>query len=67
MALDPYLTWALLHTLTRDLDGIEPRAQPETAALLDALRTGDREAFRAAMDGYNHRILSLWTDRGAAA
>ncbi|MEV6020964.1 hypothetical protein [Streptomyces sp. NPDC051997] len=68
MALDPYLTWALLHTLTRDLDGIEPPGpNPQTAALLDALRTGDRDAFAAAVDGYNHRILSLWTDGSAAA
>ncbi|MFE4697408.1 hypothetical protein ACFRIC_09990 [Streptomyces sp. NPDC056738] len=68
MALDPYLTWALLHTLTRDLDGIEPPGpNPQTAALLNALRTGDREAFAAAVDGYNHRILSLWTDEGAPA
>ncbi|MFE2317807.1 hypothetical protein ACFXC8_32705 [Streptomyces sp. NPDC059441] len=68
MLLDPYLTWALLHTLNRDLDGIEPPGpNPETAALLNALRTGDREDFTAAMDGYNHRILSLWTDEDAAA
>ncbi|KAB1977879.1 hypothetical protein F8144_40805 [Streptomyces triticiradicis] len=68
MALDPYLTWALLHTLTRDLDGIEPPGpNPQTAALLAALRTGDREAFAAAVDGYNHRILSLWADGSAAA
>ncbi|MER5382208.1 hypothetical protein ABT040_18320 [Streptomyces sp. NPDC002688] len=68
LRLDRYLTRALLHTLARDLDGIEPPGpNPETAALLDALRTGDREAFQAAMDGYNHRILSLWTDRGAVA
>ncbi|MEV4450011.1 hypothetical protein [Streptomyces mirabilis] len=68
MFLDRYLTRALLHTLTRDLDGIEPPGPtPEAAALLNALRTGDREDFTAAMDGYNHRILSLWTDGGAAA
>lgn len=68
MRLDRYLTRALLHTLVRDLDGIEPPGpNPETTALLDALRTGDREAFVAAVDGYNDRILSLWTDRGAAA
>jgi hypothetical protein len=68
MFLDRYLTRALLHTLARDLDGIEPPGlNPEAAALLDALRTGDREGFTAAMDGYNARILSLWTDGGAAA
>ncbi|WP_329532849.1 hypothetical protein OG568_22375 [Streptomyces sp. NBC_01450] len=68
MVLDRYLTRALLHTLARDLDGIEPPGpNPETAALLNALSTGDREAFTAAMDGYNARILGLWTDGGAAA
>ncbi|MCX4557479.1 hypothetical protein OHA02_14840 [Streptomyces phaeochromogenes] len=68
MFLDPYLTRALLHTLDRDLDDIEPPGpNPETAALLDALRTGDRNAFTAAVDGYNTRILNLWTDGGAAA
>ncbi|MEY2243062.1 hypothetical protein AB8A21_08975 [Streptomyces sp. BF23-18] len=68
MRLDRYLTRALLHTLARDLDGIDPPGpNPETTALLDALRIGDREAFAAAVDGYNHRILGLWTDRGAAA
>ncbi|MDX3548792.1 hypothetical protein PV729_25895 [Streptomyces europaeiscabiei] len=66
--LDRYLTRALLHTLARDLDGIpDPGPTPETAALLNALRTGDGEAFNAAMDGYSSRILSLWTDGGAAA
>ncbi|MDX3549651.1 hypothetical protein PV729_40755 [Streptomyces europaeiscabiei] len=68
MFLDRYVTRALLHTLARDLDGIEdPGPTPETATLLDALRTGDREAFSAAMDGYSSRILSLWTDGGTAA
>ncbi|MET8098456.1 hypothetical protein ABZV29_18505 [Streptomyces sp. NPDC005236] len=68
MHLDRYLTRALLHTLTRDLDDIEPPGpNPQTAALLNALRTGDREAFAAAVDGYNHRILNLWTNGGAAA
>ncbi|MER5410733.1 hypothetical protein [Streptomyces sp. NPDC002769] len=68
MALDPYLTRALLHTLARDLDGIEgPGPTPETTALLDALRSGVREAFTVAVDGYNDRILSLWADGGAAA
>lgn len=68
MALDPHLTWALLHTLTRDLDGIEPPGpNPETTALLNALRAGNREAFATAVDGYNHRILSLWTDGGTVA
>lgn len=68
MFLDRYLTRALLHTLARDLDGIEPPGpNPETAALLDALRTGDRDGFTTAVDGYNQRILSLWTNGGAAA
>lgn len=68
MALDPYLTRALFHTLARDLDGIEdPGPTPESGALLVALRSGDREAVSAAMDGYSHRLLSLWTDEGAAA
>ncbi|MFM9693857.1 hypothetical protein [Streptomyces europaeiscabiei] len=66
--LDRYLTRALLHTLARDLDGIEdPGPTPETAALLDALRSGDGEAFNAAMDGYSTRILNLWTNGGTAA
>jgi hypothetical protein len=68
MALDPYLTRALLHTLARDLDGIpDPGPNPEIAALLDALRSGVREAFSAAMDGYSHRLLSPWADGSAAA
>ncbi|MGW1722328.1 hypothetical protein ACWCQK_05230 [Streptomyces sp. NPDC002306] len=68
MALDPYLTWSLLHTLTRDLDGIEPPGpNPETVAYLAALRTGDPDALNAALNGYNHRLLSLWADGGAAA
>ncbi|MEV6123871.1 hypothetical protein AB0M23_25740 [Streptomyces sp. NPDC052077] len=68
MFLDRYLTRALLHTLTRDLDGTEdPGPTPETAALLNALRTGDGKAFNAAMDGYSTRILSLWTDGDTAA
>ncbi|WP_203729808.1 hypothetical protein [Streptomyces sp. SID12501] len=67
MRLDKYLTRALLHTLARDLDGIpDPGPTPETAALWLALDTGDREAFEAAMDSYSTRILSLWTDGGAA-
>jgi hypothetical protein len=66
--LDRYLTRALLHTLARDLDGIEdPGPTPETAALLNALRSDDGEAFNTAMDGYSSRILSLWTDGGTAA
>ncbi|MFF7839477.1 hypothetical protein ACFZC6_11760 [Streptomyces ossamyceticus] len=66
--LDPYLTRALLCTLDRDLDGIpNPGPTPEAAALLDALRAGDKEAFNAAMDNYSFRVLSLWTDGGAAA
>lgn len=68
MALDPHLTWSLLHTITRDLDDIEPPGpNPETVAYLAALRTGDREAISAALNGYNTRILSLWADGGAAA
>ncbi|MER5938455.1 hypothetical protein ABT121_14160 [Streptomyces sp. NPDC001928] len=68
MALDPHLTRALLHTLARDLDGIPDLGPtPESAALLDALHSGDREEFSAAVDGYSHRLLSLWTDKGAAA
>ncbi|MFM9698975.1 hypothetical protein [Streptomyces europaeiscabiei] len=66
--LDRYLTRALLHTLARDLDGIpDPGPTPEGAALLDAMRTGDRDGFTAAVDAYNTRILNLWTDGGAAA
>ncbi|MET7823166.1 hypothetical protein ABZT23_00615 [Streptomyces sp. NPDC005386] len=68
MELDPHLTRALLHTLARDLDGIPtPPPTREAAALLDAFRAGDREAFSAAVDGYSDSILSLWTDGGAAA
>ncbi|MEV6536680.1 hypothetical protein AB0M86_45225 [Streptomyces sp. NPDC051639] len=68
MELDPYLTRALLHTLARDLDGIPaPPPTREAAALLDAFRAGDREAFTAAVDGYSDSILSLWTDNGEAA
>src|SRR4051794_11708416 len=53
MYLHPHLTWALLHTLTRDLDGLEPPGPtPETTALLAALHSGDRAAFTAAADGY---------------
>lgn len=66
--LDRYLTRALLHTLDRDLDSIpDPGPTPEGAALLEAWRTGDEEAFNAAMDNYSFRVLSLWTDGGAAA
>lgn len=68
MFLNRYLTRALLHTLARDLDGTEdPGPTPETATLLDALRSGDGEAFNAAVDGYSSRILGLWTDGGTAA
>ncbi|MET8974342.1 hypothetical protein ABZX85_01860 [Streptomyces sp. NPDC004539] len=68
MFLDRYLTRALLHTLTRDLDGIEPPGpNSEAAALLDALVTGDDDAFSAAVDGYSARVLNLWTDGGTAA
>ncbi|MDX3519877.1 hypothetical protein [Streptomyces scabiei] len=66
--LDRYLTWALLHTLDRDLDGVpHPGPTPEAAALLDALRARDKDAFSAAMDNYSFRVISLWTDGGAAA
>ncbi|WP_217207712.1 hypothetical protein [Streptomyces sp. AC550_RSS872] len=68
MALNPHLTRALLHTLARDLDGIpDPGPTPETAALLHALDSGDRDAFNTAIDGYSHRLLSLWADGSAAA
>ncbi|MFD6818857.1 hypothetical protein ACFWC5_00625 [Streptomyces sp. NPDC060085] len=68
MELDPYLTRALLHTLARDLDGIPtPPPTREAAALLDAFRAGDREAFSAAVDGFSDSILSLWADNGEAA
>lgn len=66
--LDRYLTRALLHALARDLDDIEdPGPTPEGAALLDAWRCGDRDGFSAALDAYNARILSLWTDGDATA
>ncbi|MFD6494006.1 hypothetical protein [Streptomyces sp. NPDC060188] len=68
MELDPHLTRALLHTLARDLDDIPtPPPTREAAALLDAFRAGNREAFSAAVDGYSDSILSLWTDGGTAA
>ncbi|MFE9812148.1 hypothetical protein [Streptomyces sp. NPDC005548] len=68
MELDPYLTRALFHTLARDLDGIPtPPPTREAAALLDAFRAGDREAFTAAVDGYSDSILNLWAENGEAA
>ncbi|MEU6534923.1 hypothetical protein [Streptomyces sp. NPDC047000] len=68
MFLDRYLTWSLLRTLARDLDGIEdPGPTPEFAALLDAVRTGDPTAVTAAGNSLNDRILSLWTDGDTAA
>ncbi|MER6678104.1 hypothetical protein [Streptomyces sp. NPDC000983] len=67
-ALDPQLTWALLHNLNRDLDGMtDPGPRPEVTTMLEALRTGDRAAFSAALDDYNQHILNLWTDQGADA
>lgn len=66
--LDQYATWSLMFAVTRDLSGIEdPGPTPEFAALLDAVRSGDKTAIAAANDGLNDRILSLWTDGGADA
>ncbi|GAA0285376.1 hypothetical protein PV735_07980 [Streptomyces turgidiscabies] len=68
MFLDQYLTHSLLHTLARDLDGIEPPGPtPEAAALLAAMRTGDRTALATAQDAYNTRVLNLWTDTDGSA
>ncbi|WP_217168729.1 hypothetical protein [Streptomyces sp. AC512_CC834] len=68
MRLDRYLTRALLHTLTRDLRGIEaPGPSPESAALLRAIGSTDPTALSTALDAYSARILSLWTDGGEAA
>ncbi|MGI5436466.1 hypothetical protein ACQEV4_03015 [Streptomyces shenzhenensis] len=61
--LDRYLTRSLLRALARDLDDIpDPGPRPEAAALIDAVRTGDRNALAEAADAVNARILSLWTD-----
>ncbi|MCX4765304.1 hypothetical protein OG562_30880 [Streptomyces sp. NBC_01275] len=68
MFLDRYVTWSLLRTLARELDGIEdPGPTPEAAALLDAVRTDDQTAIASAGDGLNDRVLSLWADGNAAA
>ncbi|MEW2114555.1 hypothetical protein AB0945_05075 [Streptomyces sp. NPDC005474] len=67
MFLDKYLTHSLLRTLARDLDGIEPPGPtPEAAAILDAVRTGDRTALGVAQDAFNTRVLSLWADGSTA-
>ncbi|MGW6263232.1 hypothetical protein [Streptomyces sp. NPDC055085] len=68
MFLDPYLAWSLLDALTRDLANVPaPGPRPEMTALIDAVRAGDHEAIAAAGQAINDRILSLWTDGGAAA
>ncbi|MFF0186936.1 hypothetical protein [Streptomyces sp. NPDC005244] len=68
MYLDPYLTWSLLRVLARDMrDMPDPGTRPEMAALIDAVRADDRTAISAAGAAMNDRILSLWTDGGAAA
>lgn len=68
MFLAPYLTHSLLHTLTRDLDGVPtPGPTPEAAALLAAMRTGDRTALATAQDAFNTRVLSLWADTDGSA
>ncbi|MFG2521792.1 hypothetical protein [Streptomyces sp. NPDC048527] len=68
MFLDPYLTWSLLRALARDLKDVpDPGPRPEVAALIDAVRAEDRTAIAAAGSAMNDRILSLWTDGGAAA
>ncbi|MFB6855894.1 hypothetical protein ACFCWV_25880 [Streptomyces sp. NPDC056341] len=68
MFLDPYLSRSLLVALARGLKDVpDPSPRPEMAALIDAVRAGDRTAIAAAGDAMNDRILSLWTDGGAAA
>ncbi|MFI1021054.1 hypothetical protein [Streptomyces olivaceus] len=68
MRLDHYLTRALLHTLTRDLHGIEaPGPPPESAALLRAIHSTDPTALTTALDAYTARLLNLWTDGGETA
>ncbi|MDX3308935.1 hypothetical protein P1S61_07435 [Streptomyces sp. ME08-AFT2] len=65
--LDRYLTWALLQAVARQLGDLQdPGPTPECAALRDAVHTGDQAAFGVAADALNRRILSLWTDGGAA-
>lgn len=67
MYLDRYLTWSLLRSLTRDLADVpDPGPRPEMAALIDAVRADQRTAIAAAGAAMNDRILSLWTDGGAA-
>ncbi|RFC76400.1 hypothetical protein DXZ75_13430 [Streptomyces sp. AcE210] len=67
MFLDPYLTRSLLVSLARDLKDVpDPGPRPEVAALIDAVRAGDRPAIAAAGDAMNDRIARLWTDGGAA-
>ncbi|MEU9139198.1 hypothetical protein AB0D33_25110 [Streptomyces sp. NPDC048404] len=66
--LDPHLTRSMLHTLARDLRDVpDPGPRPEMAALVDAVRAGDRTAIVAAGNAINDRIARLWTDGGAAA
>ncbi|MFF2099227.1 hypothetical protein [Streptomyces sp. NPDC058202] len=68
MYLDPYLTRSLLRALVRDLSDVpDPGPRPEMTALIDAIRAHDRTAIAAAGAAMNNRILSLWTDGGAAA
>ncbi|MFE2827316.1 hypothetical protein [Streptomyces sp. NPDC059271] len=68
MHLDPYLTLSLLRALARDLRNVpDPGPRPEMAALIDAVRADDRTAIATAGSAMNDRILSLWTDGGAAA
>ncbi|MCX4914359.1 hypothetical protein [Streptomyces sp. NBC_00687] len=68
MYLDPHLTRSLLRALARDLRDVpSPGPRPEMAALIDAVRADDRTAIAAAGSAINDRILSLWTNGGAAA
>lgn len=68
MFLDPYLTRSLLRALACDLRDVpDPGPRPEMAALIDAVRSDDREAIAAAGSAINDRILSLWTNGGATA
>ncbi|MFF2098154.1 hypothetical protein [Streptomyces sp. NPDC058202] len=68
MFLDPHLARSLLRALVRDLADVpDPGPRPEMAALINAVRADDRTAIAAAGAAMNDRILSLWTDGGAAA
>ncbi|MGW6261218.1 hypothetical protein [Streptomyces sp. NPDC055085] len=68
MSLDPHLTRSLLRALARDLADVpDPGPRPQIAALIDAVRAEDRTAISAAGAAMSDRILSLWTDGGAAA